>query len=423
MNNRWKTHGNQDLINEVKSIAIKGDMPTQLSDARDRDDLRALKAAGTEIWLDTGDRAAAAKLWAIQITGLTTNNTLANQVVQTGSMDKIISDAAKRLKKAFPRITEDELVIEVGFVVNARIARALVASFGAKVSVELHPALAYDTDATVLFAKRYFDISPENYYIKVPLTPEGLLAVRYLENKKIPVNLTLGFSARQNYLAAMLARPRFVNIFLGRLNQVVKENGMGDGEYVGEKATLASQAEITEVRKNNIAETRQIAASLRAAHQVLTLAGVDLHTIPPAVMEEFYQMKVPPNNIKANLKANLKIQVASGETAGSAGVEVLWEVNEKLRNMLKKLLKEDLDKMTGRGLVKFAKDNGVPDLFGNYSEADRLKIQDAGKIPKLSDWKNRKLALDDLMTVSALESFSKDQSALDGRIRKMIKNI
>jgi hypothetical protein len=44
---------------------------------------------------------------------------------------------------------------------------------------------------------------------------------------------------------------------------------------------------------------------------------------------------------------------------GSAGLDALWDVNDKFRDMVSNLLKEDLDKMTGRKLVKFVKDNGL----------------------------------------------------------------
>ena len=74
--------------------------------------------------------------------------------------------------------------------------------------------------------------------IKIPLTPEGYLAVRILRKEGMPINFTLGFSARQNYLAARLSNPNYVNVFLGRLNQVVIENSVGGGELVGEKVTL-----------------------------------------------------------------------------------------------------------------------------------------------------------------------------------------
>ena len=52
--------------------------------------LAKLKALGTQTWLDTGNLEEAAKLWKSEMTALTTNNTLANQVVQTGIMDDLL---------------------------------------------------------------------------------------------------------------------------------------------------------------------------------------------------------------------------------------------------------------------------------------------------------------------------------------------
>ena len=59
--------------------------------------------------------------------------------------------------------------------------------------------------------------------------------LRRLRERGIDVNLTLGFSARQNLFATEIARPNYVNVFLGRLNAVVADNELGSGENVGER--------------------------------------------------------------------------------------------------------------------------------------------------------------------------------------------
>ena len=82
---------------------------------------------------------------------------------------------------------------------------------------------------TLDYARRYYRVCPEYFIVKIPLTPEGYLSVRTLRKEGMPINFTLGFSARQNYLAARLSNPEFVNVFLGRLNQVVSENSVGGG--------------------------------------------------------------------------------------------------------------------------------------------------------------------------------------------------
>ena len=52
---------------------------------------------------------------------------------------------------------------------------------------------------------------------------------RELSAEGLPINHTLGFSARQNYVIARIGRPRYVNVFLGRLGSFVATNELGDG--------------------------------------------------------------------------------------------------------------------------------------------------------------------------------------------------
>ena len=57
-------------------------------------------------------------------------------------------------------------------------------------------------------------------------------------------------------------------------------------------------------------------------------------------------------------------------------------------------------------------------LFRDWSAEDLAKIRDKGKIPDLSQWPGA--PLDDLMSISALESFAADQTALDERIQGLV---
>ena len=58
--------------------------------------LARLKALGSEVWVDTGELEKAQDIWKHEMTALTTNNTLANQVVQSGIMDQVIEDTIKK---------------------------------------------------------------------------------------------------------------------------------------------------------------------------------------------------------------------------------------------------------------------------------------------------------------------------------------
>ena len=411
----------KDLSETVHRIAFQDIRPDKPSNQYQSDPLLArLKELGSELWIDTGDLELAQSIWKIELTALTTNNTLANQVVQSGVMDAVIQETVDKLAEAASGLSREELIMEVGFVINCRIALRLVEAFKVKVSVELHPAISRDIEKSVEYGKRYFAVCPDYFIVKVPLTPEGLLATRRIRQENIPVNLTLGFSARQNYLAARLANPNYVNVFLGRLNAVVADNSAGTGEWVGEKVTLHTQSAVEEVRNNHAAvKTRLIAASIRNGGQVATLAGLDVQTIPPKAMKEFQESGRTPDQIQKTEGTALNPELGSGHD-WSARVAKLWDVDGDFRKAVDRLMaRGDLDQMSGFDLVRLCEDSGL-DLFHPFTGQDLNKIQDDGKIPKLADWSGA-IALDDLMTQSALQSFTKDQNTLDGRIASFLK--
>lgn len=404
-----------DLLHHLAFEEITGDKPTSESNAL----LEKLTTLGSELWIDTGDLEKAQSIWKNELAALTTNNTLANQVVQSGVMDETIRDTVKKMKIVGAKLNEEEMVTEIGFVINCKIALRLVQAFKVKVSVELHPAMSRDIEKTLAYARRYYKVCPEHFIIKIPLTPEGFLAVRTLRKEGMPINFTLGFSARQNYLAARLSNPSYVNVFLGRLNQVVIDNGLGNGEMVGEKVTLATQGALWDLRTEDAdVTTRLIGASIRNGDQVGFLAGLDVLTIPPAAMEDF--LKIGGSmEIKSHVSDDITPGIDSGNSAAGR-FDTLWEVSDSFKSFVDSLLsKEGVDSMTGDGLRAFCDEN-KSDLFHPFSEEEFGAITEHGKIPRLKEWPDT-IALDDLMTQSALQSFAKDQKALDERIRSFIQ--
>src|SRR5277367_1371533 len=162
--------------------------------AKDDPEWRKVHDTGTRLWLDTGDIDEASKLWNSSFDALTTNNTLLNKEIQKGIYDDLVAKAARVVLDASPKISQQDLVLEIAFILNAHHALRLVDRFDANVSVELHTDLAGDVERTVAYGKRYFAICPERFYVKVPLTPAGYLSARKLAAAGIPLNFTLGFS-------------------------------------------------------------------------------------------------------------------------------------------------------------------------------------------------------------------------------------
>jgi transaldolase len=196
------------------------------------DDLwQRFRALGTELWLDSGNFDEVGQVWTREFTALTTNNTLLNQEVQRGTYDDLVMEAADLLS-GFPDLTDGEFVLEMAFILNATHALRLIERFDAYVSVEEHTGLAHDVELAVEYARRYYAVCPERFYVKIPFTPAGLLATRRARREGIPINHTLGFSARQNYVITRVAQPKFVNVFLGRLSSFIADNDLGNGDYV-----------------------------------------------------------------------------------------------------------------------------------------------------------------------------------------------
>ncbi len=138
------------------------------------------------------------------------------------------------------------------------------------VSVEV---TATDSTGMVKEGKEYAKIA-ENVVIKIPMGADGLKATKQLAADKIPVNMTLIFSANQALLAAK-AGARYVSPFIGRLDDI-GNNGM------------IVLAEILEILDNYDYECEVISASIRHPMHVLESAELGAHiaTIPFAVLEK-----------------------------------------------------------------------------------------------------------------------------------------
>ncbi len=390
---------------------------------KDDPEWRKVRDTGTRLWLDTGDIDEAGKLWNSSFDALTTNNTLLNKEIQKGIYDDLVAKAARVVLDAAPKIGEQDLVLEIAFILNAHHALRLVDRFDANVSVELHTDLAADVERTVAYGKRYFAICPERFYVKVPLTPAGYLSARKLAAAGVPLNFTLGFSARHNYVAALLTRPDYVNVFLGRLNSIVADNKLGDGRNVGEKATLATQRAVLDLRKSGRTKTNLIAASIRSGLQIADLAGVDVFTMPPKAAAEYRAHPKP--KITSQVATDPEVPLAPGVTFAQFNGETLWAVPPRFKDAVENLLRKDLDSLKPDDLQTHFEKAGFGDFLPRWSAADIQTALKDGKIPVYATWKDRlasgKIGLDALMNLSALYSFATDQKALDDRIRSLLK--
>jgi len=376
---------------------------------------KSLTSAGTELWLDTGDMEEAEANWTAEMAALTTNNSLLNNEIQKGIYDVFISEA----KSVVRDLPHEERVKEIAFILNARHALRLASKFGGYVSVELHTDTAHDIKAILAYGRRYHDICPEQFIIKVPLTAEGLIGARLLKDSGIRINFTLGFSARQNVLITKLSRPDYVNVFLGRIGAYMIDNKLGDGSGAGEKTVIASQNWVTGISAENPWQTKQIAASLRNYTQLEMLAGVDVFTMPPKVAAAGH--KELKGDFSSRTHENYEVDMNGNST--NAHLEKFWEVDDKVIKLAGRLSSKI--PASGSELIHIAHEEGCEDMFPSLSKEEKSFIASDGKIPLHSRWENRiidgKIAPDTLLTLAGLASFTSDQAQLDQRIRSIIE--
>lgn len=127
----------------------------------------------------------------------------------------------------------------------------------------------------------------DNIAIKIPMTIEGLKAVKTLTAKEIKTNVTLVFSALQALMAAK-AGASFVSPFIGRLDDLAQE-GM----------QLVDQ--IVQIYANYDFDTQIIVASIRSPLHVLdtALTGADIATIPYNVLTKLASHHMTDKGIDA----------------------------------------------------------------------------------------------------------------------------
>jgi transaldolase len=374
----------------------------------------SLRKAGTELWLDTGDMDEAEANWTAEMSALTTNNTLLNNEIQKGIYDVFIFEA-KNLVRELPL---QDKVKEIAFILNARHGLRLATRFGGMVSVELHTDTAHDIKAIEYYGKRLHEICPEQFIIKVPYTPEGLIGARRLKEAGVRINFTLEFSARENVLVTGLARTDYTNVFLGRIGAFISSNKLGDGSGAGEMAVIASQNWVTGFSAKNPWQTKLIAASLRNYEQLEMLAGADVFTMPPKVAAEGH--KSLSGKFSSRMHKNYKVNLSA--TGQEAHIEKFWKVDDNVLNLAERLAAKV--PASGAELIELAHREGCEDMFPVLTKEEKSFIASDGKIPKYSRWAKKinegKIAPDTLLTLAGLASFSSDQKLLDDRILGII---
>ncbi|WFB35185.1 transaldolase [Kiritimatiellota bacterium B12222] len=162
-----------------------------------------------------------------------------------------------------------------------------------RVSTEVDARLSFDTQGTLDKARKLIalyeaaGVPRERVLIKIASTWEGIRAAEQLEKENIHCNLTLLFSFAQA-VACAEAKVQLISPFVGRIYDWYK-NETGN-EYVGaaDPGVLSVQ-KIYRYYKTHGYATEVMGASFRNIGEIQALAGCDLLTISPNLLEELQQ--------------------------------------------------------------------------------------------------------------------------------------
>ncbi len=240
----------------------------------------------TTVVADTGDFAA---MRAFLPQDATTNPSLILKAVQMPEYRRLLDKAVADNKgKSVPAII-DALLISFG--------KEILQIVPGRVSTEVDARLSFDTAGTVAKAQELIalykaaGIPKERVLIKIASTWEGIKAAEQLEKTGIRCNLTLLFSFAQA-VACAEAGVQLISPFVGRIYDWSKKST--GKEYAGaDDPGVQSVTKIYNYYKKFGYKTEVMGASFRNIGQIVSLAGCDLLTISPNLLDELQKSTAP----------------------------------------------------------------------------------------------------------------------------------
>jgi transaldolase len=240
----------------------------------------------TIVVADTGDIEAIAR---VKPQDATTNPSLLLHAAQQKEYEHLVEQALEEASHCTGnRAAKTEEFMDRLFVL---FGREILEHIPGRVSTEVDAGLSFDTEGTLKKARRLIGLYHEagvdrnRVLIKVASTWEGIRAAEQLEHEGIHCNLTLLFSFAQA-VACAEAGVTLISPFVGRIyDWYKKERGVSDIP-ADEDPGVASVTKIYNYFKKYDYKTQVMGASFRKVEQIVHLAGCDLLTISPDLIEK-----------------------------------------------------------------------------------------------------------------------------------------
>jgi transaldolase len=243
----------------------------------------------TVVVADTGD------IQAIEVftpRDATTNPSLITAAAQMPQYQEIVDNTLQQARKDLgDKATTDEVVTLAFDRLAVAFGLKILAIIPGRVSTEVDARLSYDTEATIDKARSLIaqyesaGIGRDRVLIKIASTWEGIKAAEILEQEGIHCNLTLLFGIHQA-IACAEAGITLISPFVGRILDWYKQK-TGKNSYPGaEDPGVVSVTQIYNYYKKFGYQTEVMGASFRNIEEIKELAGCDLLTISPQLLQE-----------------------------------------------------------------------------------------------------------------------------------------
>jgi transaldolase len=242
----------------------------------------------TTVVADTGDIEAIEK---VRPQDATTNPSLLTAAAQMPQYGKIVDDTLLDAKKKLGDDADDAKIAKLAFE-NLAVAfgKQILQIVPGRVSTEVDARKSYDTEGTIEQAHSIISkyesagVSRQRVLIKIASTWEGIRAAEKLEKEGIHCNLTLLFGVHQA-IACAEAGVTLISPFVGRILDWYKKD-TGKDFHGADDPGVQSVTRIYNYFKKYGYKTQVMGASFRNTGEIIELAGSDLLTISPHLLEE-----------------------------------------------------------------------------------------------------------------------------------------
>jgi len=246
-------------------------------------------AAMTVVVADTGDIDAIRQFTPRDAT---TNPSLILAAAQIPAYQELIDRSLRESRQAMgEEAGADAVVAEALDEISVTFGKEILRIVPGRVSTEVDARLSYNTEATVTKARKLIGlyaqagIGRERVLIKIASTWEGIRAAEQLEREGIHCNLTLLFGFAQA-VACAEAGVTLISPFVGRILDWYKKTTGRDSYPGAEDPGVLSVSRIFNYYKTYGYRTEVMGASFRNTDEIIELAGCDLLTIAPSLMDQ-----------------------------------------------------------------------------------------------------------------------------------------